>query len=868
MDTAMDDSTKADAPNELFDRFKEEAQVCLEQGDLRGARQSIEGAASLTRSSYEAHVVGALLSNLGLRVTAAAHLLEAREVTTEAVKWLERAEAPADLAQACINAGVAEREIGDLTAALAQFQRALDISTLLEDEAGMGQALMELGLTRKDQVALTEARSHLEQALKQLPEEAVRPRANTHAGLGLLWERLRDRKRAAEHYDKARALYRAVEDRENEAVVVLNLGELANGTKRFEDALRHYEEALTLTKKSGAHLVRIDALNALGSVALAMEERARAQALRQEALDLARMAGYRRGQTDALVDLAILKRDEGEAAQAEGLLGEALAVAERMGALSEVFEIYVHRGDVRHQAGRWAEAAADYARAAEMQDSIRGQIQREREALNYFGGEQLNVYDRLVDLHGFRFGDLAKAFEWAEAAKAREFLRRFRLSSLVRPHGVRDELVRREAELLARLREADAVLATAADGVAASTTVSDLTIWEELNEELQQVWDEIGINDPEYASLRRGRPASLEELKAALLARQSEPAADERERERTVGSIDERRVVLITYYLTRDVTFVFGLWDGLDVPEVAVVPIGRGEVRRFARSNFGQHDAVRELIVDFEELWHSYDALVEPVSRWAAPGDILCLVPHDALHYMPLHALKVEDAYLIERNPVFYVPSASTFRYGRLKRKLSTANEIPDRKVLIIGDSRSDLPAARSEAEALARSFGVKPLLGTDVVRERLGREFQEADLVHFAGHAHFSPYNPFESGLSLAGGDVLTMGDVIGMKLRADLVTLSGCETGVSDQRPGDELIGLTRSFLYAGPSSLLVSLWRVSDASSAYLMERFYTYLRAERPLSKAEALRRAMLDVRAKPEWTPFFHWAPFVLVGDWV
>jgi CHAT domain-containing protein len=96
----------------------------------------------------------------------------------------------------------------------------------------------------------------------------------------------------------------------------------------------------------------------------------------------------------------------------------------------------------------------------------------------------------------------------------------------------------------------------------------------------------------------------------------------------------------------------------------------------------------------------------------------------------------------------------------------------------------------------------------------------------------------------------------------------LSGCETGVNEVRPGDELMGLTRAFLYAGTPSVLVSLWRVADDSTRFLMERFYGHLLSEPTLPKVDALQRAILATRAEPGWASFYHWAPFVLVGDWL
>jgi CHAT domain-containing protein len=112
-----------------------------------------------------------------------------------------------------------------------------------------------------------------------------------------------------------------------------------------------------------------------------------------------------------------------------------------------------------------------------------------------------------------------------------------------------------------------------------------------------------------------------------------------------------------------------------------------------------------------------------------------------------------------------------------------------------------------------------------------------------------------------------LTAREIFNLKERmnADLVTVSACQTGLSDRRPGDELVGLTRSLLYAGASSIVVSLWSVAARSTMELMEEFYTQLKEGK--DKATALQQAMIKVMKKPEYSHPYFWAPFLLVGDW-
>jgi CHAT domain-containing protein len=122
-------------------------------------------------------------------------------------------------------------------------------------------------------------------------------------------------------------------------------------------------------------------------------------------------------------------------------------------------------------------------------------------------------------------------------------------------------------------------------------------------------------------------------------------------------------------------------------------------------------------------------------------------------------------------------------------------------------------------------------------------------------------------SGLCLADGSVLTARDVASLT-GPRLAALSGCETGISRQHPGDDVQGLVRGFLSAGTTTVLASLWRVPDDSASYLMTHFYGNLRGNAGLTKAEALREAILATRRERDaWKSLHHWAPFTIVGDW-
>ncbi|GAB2816990.1 hypothetical protein GCM10022221_13590 [Actinocorallia aurea] len=154
---------------------------------------------------------------------------------------------------------------------------------------------------------------------------------------------------------------------------------------------------------------------------------------------------------------------------------------------------------------------------------------------------------------------------------------------------------------------------------------------------------------------------------------------------------------------------------------------------------------------------------------------------------------------------------------------------------------------AREQARTVADAFPQADLLvGAGVSRVGLLSRLAQAtyDVMHFTGHGVFDAGDPMQSGIELADGR-LTAADLLGMRLDVGLVTLGACETGVSDRRPGDELVGLTRALLYAGAASALVTLWQVDELSTSVLLARFYRELTGGVP--KAQALRLAQQAVR---------------------
>ena len=220
----------------------------------------------------------------------------------------------------------------------------------------------------------------------------------------------------------------------------------------------------------------------------------------------------------------------------------------------------------------------------------------------------------------------------------------------------------------------------------------------------------------------------------------------------------------------------------------------------------------------WEEL---YRQLIAPLQSRLEGAAHLIWAPFGVLHYFPLHALHA--AALGEQAPTAsYVPSASILR--ALMSTRAHVEVVAPGMSLAIGVDGDGLRHSEAEARTIARALDADLLTGSEATCAAVAAALPACELVHFSCHGHFRRRTPMDSALQLADGE-LSAATVLSLpRLRARLVTLSACDTGLNQLAPGDELMGLTRAFLGRGVRSLVVTLWPVHELPTRLLMERFY--------------------------------------------
>ncbi len=474
---------------------------------------------------------------------------------------------------------------------------------------------------------------------------------------------------------------------------------------------------------------------------------------------------------------------------------------------------------------RPAEAIEDLRQAIAVIEKQRTSINTEASKIGFSGNTQ-EVYRRLVAAL-FDAGKTADAFEYVERSKSRALVDMLASKKDFSVQAADEAKVR---ELLASTDQSERE--ARADFFVVSSAPE-------------------GRRTLAVAESRRAIAQEAPEL-ASLVSVSSAPIAEIQQR--IPG--DE---ALVEYYYDDKALFAFVLT--------------REQLQAVRLEAGGLEADVRELRAEVEKPGSEaymgsakrlYERLIRPVEALAGKSKLM-IVAHGVLHYLPFAALQDGSGFMIEKYSLRFLPSASIVKYlraaGAAKPGGILAFGNPD-----LGDVKYDLRFAQDEALAVVKTVPSSRAFIRGEATEAALRQYAPGfRYLHFATHGQFDAQAPLQSALLLSregtSDGLLTVGKLYSMRMDADLVTLSACETGLGKIVSGDDVIGLTRGFLYAGASTIVASLWQVDDQATAALMTGFYDGLGTG---DKREALRQAQLATRAK--FPHPYYWAAFQLTGS--
>ncbi len=793
-------------------------------------------------------------------------------------------------------------------AAEATIRRALaDQSSHLPKSRIAATILKELGALSLGRGDLEAAEHFTREALRV--EQGLAPDSLEIAGTLQTWgviHHWRGDRQLAEEAVRRSLDHLARLGQNDQQIAVFTLGVLARLQGDMVAARSHYSQVLASARGSGLYLEELAVLAELGVLAMDLGELSEAEEYLQEVLNLARrFAPVSTLTSKALLNLGNLMIKQGELDRAKSYLQDSLALSRRVAPFSiRRAEALQALASIARRTGSANQAEHLLAEAIEVLEEQVEHLGGTLEEKGRFRAQQREIYRDTLQLQ-LDLGRPREAFHIWERYRAWAFLALLGERDLAFAD-VPPTLDRERRTLLATYDRNQLQLATL-DSEADCSAIAEL---ESAQADLRRRRDEIA------AEIRRAAPRVEEVTQPEALTFEQVRAAI------------EPGTILLSYSIGKERSHLFVVGPGKDL-QVVTLEIGEAalheEVERLrqlidqARTGAGLDAAGLD--------WFSrrlYDQLIAPAEPWIAVGERILLMPDGPLHLLPFGALIRTPAptspargpaersrqYLVEWKPLHTALSGSV--YAELKKRRRPAGEAAATEWTAFGDpsfperfARTEpheigemrlrslatraqlrwqrLPQSRREVEGIADLYpeAVRHIyLGREATEERAKSVGRETRILHFATHGFVDDRSPFDSGLVLAIPDELVEGRDNGLlqvweifervRLDADLVVLSACETGLGEIRGGEGIIGLTRAFQVAGARSVLTTLWRVEDAATAQLMQSFYRHLRAGS--AKAEALRSAQLELlRASGDSNeagtsaPYF-WAAVQLVGD--
>lgn len=769
--------------------------------------------------------------------------------------------------------GKLEDAINHLEIALNLYRKSLNKQGEANTISALGEIYMKLG---KDIYAI----NNFQKALTLYEElKDLKGLAGVFYDMALVYySQLSDYDTALQYFQKALKIYEQLED--NTSILSIHGGITLTKfsmdklmSKNYDETIKYGKQAIEFAEKNGLE-TNFNALlpyMAFGLAYAKSEDYATAIDYGKKALSISQKSNYKPA-------IAVSSGFTGMAYEKLGNYEEASDYLQKAASLSSELEHPSLKwltswglGRLAEKTGNFTKAKNHYLQAINILETTRETAQSLASKMS-LGIQSNEVYNDTI-LFLIKIRNEEEAFNYMERAKARVFLDliggKFKLQSI---NTDTKEIIEKERQMQFKINYLSEKIREI-DKDEEKNTLQKKLLEKELTETITkhtELLEKIKKDYPEISSLLRVDTLNLKEVQELL----------------------NPDITLLEYYVTPEKTLLWVV--NKQNAKVLIIDIKSKEL---ASKVEAYRENISKLQPDYKkDAEDLYTLLIKPAKPYIKTKRI-GIVPHSVLHYLPFQALLNKDKFLIEEYEMFYTPSASVLKFVYEKRK-----EIKG-KVLAFGnpkldDEKLNLPYAEDEVKKIKTAYPETSLYlrekATEDKAKKLSRDY---NIIHFASHGELNTTNPMSSSIRLAKDKNedgrLDINEIFNLDLKnTSLVTLSACETGLGKLTEGDELVGLTRGFIYAGTPSIVASLWRVNDQSTSELMNLFYKNLKNH---PKSEALRMAQLEMikgktgkgivrgvggitatkksKPRPQESetvdgshPYF-WAPFILLGDW-
>jgi CHAT domain-containing protein/Tfp pilus assembly protein PilF len=704
--------------------------------------------------------------------------------------------------------GVVYNNLDDYDRALANQQKALDIFQKIDNPLAKGRCLMNIGLVYQKQGKYSQALEFCGQAntiFEEIGDWAGQ--GMNFNNLGALCNNLGQYKEAEDNFQDGLDINKKISDRAWEAISLNNIGDNYRNQGKYDLAKNNFQQALNIFQELGIRSGESSTLNNLGMLLLHQGEHTQALDKFQQALNIAKEIGKKSGQANYFYSMGVFYFALGDYFKAVYLYQQAADISKEIGARLEEGICLTNIGAAFFLSGNLPLAEKNLRNAVEILKPLRSKL-RDTDKISIVQ-TQLSLYRGLQQVLVAQ-GKTDEALEVAEAGRARAFVDLL-AERLTSPSKIDIQPTITLAEIKHIAQEQNATL------VEYSLIYDDFQFQSKQRQALElYIW----VIKPTGDITFRRQPLQLEPGDIA-------------------GPLYKSLEDLLNY------TYKRMRGEG---NEIVLSP----------QSNL--------------RLQQLYDLLIEPIAYLlpTEPQKRVIFIPQNELFLVPFPSLLDKNGkYLIEKHTILTAPAIQVLQLTHQQQQRVSASA---KNVLVVGNPSpmpsqlSALPNSEQEAINIAQIYNNQPLLGETATKAAILPQLERASLIHLATHGMVNDNKPLESAIAFAPSDgdngLLTAEEIFHLKLSAELVVLSACNTG-RGTITGDGVVGLSRSLISAGVPSVIVSLWSVYDDSTAFLMTEFYRNLH-QLKLDKAQALRTAILTTMqnyANPK-----NWAAFILIGE--
>ncbi|MEW6363787.1 MAG: CHAT domain-containing protein [Acidobacteriota bacterium] len=895
-------------------------------GNKDRAIESLNRSVAILRTRGDKMGEAGALNNLGLVYWSVSENAKALECYTRVLAIVREAKEAMGEVITLNNIAAVYDSLGEKRKALEYHNQALPLRRALNDKRGEAITLSNIGAALSSLDEIQAALDDYNAALGLLRDVGDKDtEASVLNNVGDLYNSVGETETALSYYKRSQALWEAAGNRGGQAVVMNNMGAVRVSLGDTQEALGYYDKALSLARSVQDRSEEANVLHNIGSAYAKADQPQKAMEYYNQALPLRIQTGDKFGEAATLHNMGMAEKSVGHVQESTEYLNGALSVRRDVADRGGEAETLWGLAELEFTAGKLSEARRDIEAALDIVESIRAGLATEKLRASYFATAQryYEFYIRLLmemNRQKTEEGHEREALEASERARARSLLEMLAEGSIDIRAGVDEALLQKERSLRERLSaKAERQIRllsgkhTPAQAAALASEIASLT------HEYQQVEAEIREKSPHYAALTQPAPLGVGQIQEEITGEGAfllEYALGDEESYCWVVGPDR----LDSYRLPGRAEIEASARDVYRLLNERNRQVdGESLTARRARIERADLD-FRTAAVSLSQMILGPLAKLSPRRLLVVADGALQYVPFAALPLPPSEGAGPRQAYepLVARCEVLNLPSASAlaelrrevgdrkpasktvavfadpvFERGdpRVGASASTGNvETPvspfgvGRAVRDIGLGQGSvaiprLPFTRREAQSITRSVPAalrKLAMDFDASRgTAMSDEISQYRIVHFATHGILDNVTPELSGVLLSlvdpkGGPqdgFLKLYDIYNMRLAADLVVLSACQTALGKEIKGEGLVGLTRGFMYAGSKRVLASLWKVEDTATAELMNRFYDAMLGTRRLPPAAALRAAQIGMLKSPRWSQPFYWAAFVLQGDW-